>query len=363
MRAAHADLNILTCLDCDGALSLSASETADDGHVMTGALRCAGCGRSYPVVRGVPRMVPRRLLSTVSDTVDAFGYQWKQANTILKGARFSAPEVFLDFIHPVQPEWFRDKVVFDGGCGIGRFTILSAGFGARLVIGVDLSEAVDVAFANTRHLQTVLIVQADMLQLPLRRAIDYAFSVAVLHHTSNPRGAFLHMATKVVPGGSVSAWVYGRENNGWIIHVVNPVRRVTSRVPRPLLLALAHLVAIPLTLLSHGVYGPVARRPALRPLRHVLFYFDYLAFLAQFGYREHAIIVFDHAVPAIAEYIPRDQFAEWFKAAGLEDVVITMRGGNSWRGYAQLPHVIIGSPATAQSPAPRPMLTTRPTGS
>ena len=363
MRSAHADLNILACLECDGPLALSASETADDGHVMTGVLRCGGCGRDHPIVRGVPRMTPRHLSSTVTDTVDAFGYQWKQANAILKDARFSAPEVFLDFIHPVQPEWFRGKVVFDGGCGIGRFTSLSATFGARLVIGVDLSEAVDVAFANTRRLDTVLIVQADMLQLPLRRAFDYAFSVAVLHHTSNPRGAFLHMATRVVPGGSVSAWVYGRENNGWIVHVVNRVRRVTSRLPRPLLMVLAHLVAIPITLLTHGVYGPVARRPALRPLRRGLFYFDYMAFLAQFGYREHAIIVFDHAVPAIAEYIPRDEFAEWFRAAALEDVVITMRGGNSWRGFAQVPQRVIDVRATAQSPVRQPRPTTTPTGS
>ncbi len=314
-----------------------AAETAADGHVMEGRLACGTCAREYPILRGVPRMVPRRLSRQVEDTVDAFGYQWRQANAVLKDARFSAPEVFLDFIYPVQPAWFRDKVVLDGGCGIGRFTIAAATFGARLVVGVDLSEAADVAFENTRHLPNVLIVQADILALPLQRTIDYGFSVAVLHHTADPRGAFLHMTTKVVPGGSVSAWVYGRENNGWIVHVINPIRRVTSRLPRAALLALAHAAAIPLTIVTRGIYGPVARRPALRWMRRGLFYFEYLAFLAQFGYREHAFIIFDHAVPAIAEYIRREEFADWFRSAGLEDVVITMRGGNSWRGFGLVP--------------------------
>src|SRR5436190_23275931 len=188
MRLAHFELNILACVDCGGELRLSATTTAGDGHVMEGTLACAGCARSYPIVRGVPRMTPAQFTQDVHDTVGAFGYQWKQANDILKQGFFSTPECFLDFIEPVEPSFFRDKIVLDGGCGIGRFTIWSASWGARLAIGVDLSDSVDVAFENTRQLPNVLIVQADILALPVQRKIDYAFSVAVLHHTADPRG-------------------------------------------------------------------------------------------------------------------------------------------------------------------------------
>ena len=152
MRSDHALLDVLGCLDCGGSLGLTATDSASDGHVITGTLTCASCARDYPVAGGVPRMTPRRLARDVEETVDAFGYQWQQANAVLKDARFSSPEVFLDFIHPVQPEWFRDKIVLDGGCGIGRFTTASAAFGARLVLGVDLSASADIAFENTRHL-------------------------------------------------------------------------------------------------------------------------------------------------------------------------------------------------------------------
>jgi SAM-dependent methyltransferase len=345
VRTDPAVLEVLRCPRCGGAVTLEVSRVEDDGHVMEGTLTCGGCAGQYPIRRGVPRMMPETLESDVADTVDAFGWQWDQADRILRDARFSAPEVFLDFIHPVPSSWFHDKIVLDAGCGLGRFTIASARFGARLVVGVDLSGSVDLAFDHTRHLANVLIVQADILALPVARQIDYGFSVAVLHHTADPRGAFLHLASKVVPGGSVSAWVYGRENNGWIVHVVNPIRRVTSRLPRRLLLAASYAVALPLLAAVKGVYGPVARRPALGWLRRRLFYFDYLAFLAQFDYSTLAIIVFDHAVPTIAEYIPRHDFAEWFEAAGLTDVVITMRGGNSWRGFAMVP---------AQLPPPAP---------
>jgi SAM-dependent methyltransferase len=305
--------------------------------VIRGTFRCGRCGAGYPLTGGVPRLTIGSRPASVGDTVSAFGYQWAQATRVLADTRFSHPDVFLDFIKPVQAAWFKGQAVLDGGCGSGRFVILSAGFGARLVVGVDLSSAVDIAFERTRHLPGVVIVQGDILRLPLQRMFDYAFSVGVLHHTSDPRGAFLEMASKVVAGGAVSAWVYGRENNEWIVRYLNPLRRLTSRLPRPLLLVAAHAAAVPLTLVLKLVYGPVARSGRWGSLRRRLFYFDYMAFLAQFNYRDHAYIVFDHAVPTIADYIPRDDFAEWFSSAGLEQVTITSRASNSWRGHGLVP--------------------------
>ena len=295
---------------------------------MEGSLACAGCTSTYPIRRGIPRLAGE-LSGDVERTVDAFGYQWERANALLKDTRFSAPEVFLDFVRPVKGEWLRGKRVLDAGCGFGRFSLAALHYGASFVVGVDLSDAVEVAFANTRHLPNALIVQADIFHLPFKGTFDYAFSVGVLHHTPDPRGAFMHVVSKVRAGGGVSAWVYGRENNGWIVHLANPIRRVTSRMPKPLLLAASYAAALPLFAITHGVYGPLARFGA----RPRLFYFDYFVFLSQFGYREHAFVIFDHAAPAIAEYVARGEFEEWFVAARLERVVLTMRGGNSWCGF------------------------------
>lgn len=327
-------MELLVCPSCKGCLGLSAAGEDPDGHVMAGTLACAGCASVFAITRGVPRLVLEAPSGAVGDTVDGFGFEWAHAD--LFADRFSSAEVFLDFIRPLERDWFAGRTVLDGGCGSGRFLLLSATFGARAVLGVDLSASVDVAFARTRHLPHVHVAQADLLQLPVGRVFDYAFSIGVLHHAADPRRAFLDLASSVRPGGGVSAWVYGAENNGWVIRLVNPVRRVTSRLPRRLLLALSYLVAAPLTAATHLVYGPVSRRPGLAWLRRRLFYFDYLAFLSQFGFREQAVIVFDHAVPAIAEYIPRETFAEWFAAARLSDVVISDRAGNSWRGFGRV---------------------------
>lgn len=328
-------LDLLCCVRCRGALSVCRAETVEaDGQIMTGELACAGCTARYPITHGVPRFIPVAQQVAVSMTVDGFGFQWRRADGVIQDTRFTAAETFLDFIWPVQPQDFRAKIVLDAGCGSGRFTRWAHEFGASVAIGVDLSQSVEVAFRNTRALPDVLIIQADLFQLPLRPAFDYVFSVGVLHHAADPRKAFDAIVALLRPGGAVSAWVYARENNGWIIHVLNPLRRhLTSRLPRRALLVLAYLLAIPLYAFSKGVYGPVGNHDRLAPLRRILFYFDYLHFLSRFGFHTQAYIIFDHLMPTLAAYIPREEFSAWFAENGLQGVTITSRTGNSWRGF------------------------------
>lgn len=332
-------LNLLYCPACHGDLQIhDKTDIATDGHVMTGHLQCNNCHALYPIVTGVPRFVPASTTTEVSATVEGFGYEWKHANPLIQNTQFVAAETFLDFIYPIQADYFKGKIILDAGCGTGRFIMCANEFGANAVIGVDLSESVEVAFQNTRHLSNVLIVQADLFSMPLRPIFDYAYSVGVLHHTSNPRRAFAAVANVVKSGGGISAWVYGRENNGWIVNFVNPIRKhLTSRLPRSVLLILAYLMTVPLFLLLKGIYRPVGKYSSLNWLRKYLFYFDYFYFLGGFGFHEQAYIVFDHLVPALAEYIAYEDFKQWFADNQMVNVTITHRHRMSWRGFGERP--------------------------
>ena len=169
-------------------------------------------------------------------TAANFGWQWQHFTQ----ADERYEEQFLNWIAPVKPEFFKDKVVLEGGCWKGRHTQLAARWGARDVIGVDLSDAVETAFASTRELSNVHIIQADIYHVPVASQMDYAFSVGVLHHLPDPRGGFKSLVSKVKSGGHMSAWIYGAENNEWITRFVNPVReRLTSRINPRLLLQLS----------------------------------------------------------------------------------------------------------------------------
>ena len=325
-------LSYLVCPACNGLLDLSVSRT-EDAEIIEGELRCSVCDSSFPITRGIPRFA--ELAAVESDkqaTAENFGWQWRHFIDV--DERYA--EQFLGWIAPVTPEFFRDKVVLEGGCGKGRHTQLAAQWGAREVIGIDLSEAVETAFAATRGLPNAHVIQADIYHLPLARKFDYAFSVGVLHHLPDPRLGFFSLASKVKSGGHLSAWIYGAENNEWIVRLVNPVReKITSRIDQRALLHLSKVPAAGLFLATKLIYGPLNRRGST--LGQYLFYNDYLSAIAPFGWREQHLIVFDHLVAPTAFYIPRDEFEEWWRELGARDVTITWHNKNSWRGFGEIP--------------------------
>jgi SAM-dependent methyltransferase len=330
-RLKEALLTYLICPTCEGPLDLSVAK-ADDGEIMQGELRCQSCARSFPIISGIPRFANLdELQSDKRATAAGFGWQWQHFTQ--EDERYA--EQFLGWIAPTTPQFFRDKIVLEAGCGKGRHTQLAARWGARDVVGIDLSGAVETAFAATRSLPNAHIIQADIYHLPLARKFDYAFSVGVLHHLPDPRGGFLSMAAKVKPGGHVSAWIYGAENNEWITRLVNPVReKITSRIDQRALLQLSKIPAACVYLATKLVYGPLNRNGS--SLAKHLFYNDYLSAISSFGWREQHTIVFDHLVAPTAYYIPREEFERWWRDIGARDVEITWHNKNSWRGRGEV---------------------------
>lgn len=324
-------LSYLVCPACEGSLDLAASKS-DGTEIVEGALNCTACGKTFPIVRGIPRFANlQQVESGKRATAAGFGWQWQHFTQ--QDEKYA--EQFLGWIAPVTPEFFREKVVLEAGCGKGRHTQLAANWAAREVIGIDLSAAVETAYAATRSLPNAHIVQADIYHLPLARAFDYAFSVGVLHHLPDPRGGFTSMASKVKPGGHVSAWIYGAENNEWITRFVNPVReKITSRIDQRALLHLSKVPAACVYLATKLVYGPLNRNRS--PLARHLFYNDYLSSISSFGWREQHTIVFDHLVAPTAFYISRAEFESWWRDVGATEVVIGWHNKNSWRAFGKI---------------------------
>jgi SAM-dependent methyltransferase len=300
---------------------------------MEGELICSSRAHRFSIVRGIPRFSDLSKVETEKvATASRFGWSWQHFNQY--NERYAAQ--FLAWIDPVKEDFFKGKVVLEGGCGKGRHSRLAARWGAKDVIGVDLSSAVETAFASTRDQENAHIIQADIYNLPLARTFDYAFSVGVLHHLPDPHAGFLSLASKVKPQGHISAWVYGAENNEWITQWVNPVReKLTSRINPAALLQLSKAPTALLYAATKLIYGPLHRRQSALGRR--LFYYDYLAAISHFDWREHHLIVFDHLVAPTAYYISREDVESWWKDAGATDVRIAWHNQNSWRGFGKLP--------------------------
>lgn len=320
---------------CQGPLTLHVAEERPDGEIITGTLTCAQNGQSYPITRGVPRMIPGQMPEDKRETAAAFGWQWQEFTEMHAEYR----EQFLDWIQPIPSEFFAGKVVLDAGCGIGRHLHWASTFGAKEAIGIDFSAAVETAYQTVGHLPNAHIVQADIFQLPFRRGndglFDFIYSIGVLHHTPDPEGSFHALARHIAPGGTIHVWVYGHENNGIVHYGIDPVRKLlTTRLPHKALYALSYLPATVMQALLKGVYKPINERPALLRAKKYLFYNSYFYHLSGFNFRHNHTIVYDHLVAPTAFYIKREDFEGWFQREGLTDVHLSWRNENSWRGTA-----------------------------
>jgi SAM-dependent methyltransferase len=325
-------MEFLACPDCGGELEVTVAVT-DAEEIMEGDLRCLDCATGFPIRGGIPRFV-QGVSEIETRTAEAFGYEWKQYSEIAPRYR----QQFLDWLRPVTPEFFRGRVVLEGGCGKGRHTALAAEFGARAIVAIDLGDAVESAFTNTRAFDNVHVVQADLNRPPVRRIFDYAFSIGVLHHLPDPERGFRAIVSRLRGGGTMSAWVYGREGNGWIVHVVSPLREhVTTRLPLRVLDWLSAGITVPLFTATRLLYRPTRNTAVGR----LLPYAPYLGYIADFPFREQRSIVFDHLLAPIAFYLRRDEFEQWFTRAGLQDVIIEHHNANSWRGCGRVPDPVV----------------------
>jgi SAM-dependent methyltransferase len=349
---------MLACPMCQAKLELSTSESGEE--IVQGELRCLSCGQVFPITGGIPRLLPPELSREKQRTARAFGWEWKHFVEM----HDAYEEQFLDWLWPLERDYFKDKVVLDAGCGIGRHAFFAAEYGARDVIGMDLSAAVETAYQNVGHLPNAHVIQADIYNPPFRRdgpggLFDFIYSIGVLHHLPDPRGGFDSLLRLVRPQGSIFAWVYGYEDNALVHNVITPVRRLlTSRLPPGVVAKIAWPPAVLLQALVRGVYRPLRGRRVfqLLPMR------DYLYSVSFYTFRQNYSIVFDHLIPPTAFYLRREEFEAWFTEAELAEVEISRRNRNSWRGRGTVSSATAetgdGSPPPAlpegsSSPPPR----------
>jgi SAM-dependent methyltransferase len=240
---------------------------------------------------------------------------------------------FQSYLDPLPASELRGLVVLDAGCGMGKFSFAAVESGARTVVAVDLSDAVEVAYANLRAFPNAHVVQGSIGQLPFRAgAFDFAFSIGVLHHTPDPEKSFQQLVPLVRPGGRLFVWLYALEGNEFFVRWLDPLRAaVFSRLPSWLNRAAATLVALPLWAVIRLVYVPLGGGVIVRRLP----YAEYFLYFSRLGLRSFWGTVYDKLVPPISFYLTRDEIRRWVTDAGLRELSLRHRNGNSWSSLAR----------------------------
>jgi SAM-dependent methyltransferase len=285
-------LTILACPSCKRELTCDPARTCANDEVIEGALRCAGCSRTYPITGGIPRFVAGE------DYAGSFGLQWNRFKTEqldsvngtnLSQTRFRKETGWEEGSMP--GEW-----VLDAGCGAGRFLESAARSGAN-VIAVDLSRAIDAARGNLGVRRNIHFAQASIYELPFRdKSLGAGYSLGVIQHTPDPLSAVAAIAATVKPGGKLALTIYEKRRftrlNGKYL-----VRPVTRRLPPRLLLSLLKLslpLLFPLTEVLFRI--PLLGR-VFRFVIPIANYVDLRALTVQQRYRWALMDTFDMLAP------------------------------------------------------------------
>ena len=185
-------LQLLVCPACHRKLTLD-TFSQENGEIREGLLEC-GCGEWFPVTRFVPRMLLGEYRGDYRRFLTKHGLKHLKNFKPPKGHRSPKTQVQKSFSSKwtSQPlwgtqgetkefmkEWMLNKYgwgnlkslreslesrrfILDAGTGLGREAIQFAELcTAGDVLGIDLSEAVDAAYANTRVHPNIHIIQAD----------------------------------------------------------------------------------------------------------------------------------------------------------------------------------------------------------
>lgn len=209
----------------------------EDGHIIEGELiNIDDDSRRYPIRQGVPRFVEVEQLDYEQrETVEAFSYKWtripdyahQQATKANRESwyfeRFGFPQGDID----IQAFLSSAQFVLEAGTGTGVDTDLLARNFDGLLFGVDISAAVDIAYAQFYHHPRIALLQADIAQLPFpENFFDVISCDQVLHHTPDPAGNFKRLVSLLRPGGYILLYLY---------RVKGPIREFTDDYLRGIL--------------------------------------------------------------------------------------------------------------------------------
>ncbi|MEK7729931.1 MAG: methyltransferase domain-containing protein [candidate division KSB1 bacterium] len=335
-------LELICCPLCKNDFDVIPLRQEEDSREEA-VLVCRACKGIYPVIGGVPRLLPNAslqfhrflaqhrekiaaevwranfesvnkehlagLIKAQRRTQKSFSLEWSvqgeedvtwQWGTQERTARVLDVEMRM----PAQER--QNKVILDAGCGNGLLTS-ELGKHFASVLGLDLSFSVEAAHRKNRR-ANVHFIQGDLMHPPLKLgAIDAIYSNGVLHHTPNTELAFSCLVPVLKPQGRFCMWLYKPEPD---LHhqTMLALRRIFRRLPLKLSAALFFLFFVPLSLLKRKIKNIFLKK-----------------YEPEVGWRVQLINLIDGLTPKYRfEHTP-EEVKIWYHKRGFSNVQVTLQ--------------------------------------
>jgi len=286
----------------------------DDQGIRAGELACRACEIIYPIVDYIPRFVPQE------NYASSFAFQWERFAK-LRSDRYNKSAIIRGTIlrrSGWSADRFKGKLLLECGCGGGNDTEALLDLGAN-VVAFDYSGSVDVARRINLGRDNILIVQADIAKLPIRkRTFDIVYCHRVIQHTPNPERSFRSIVQRVADDGEMFLHSYSTRLSS-MLHYKYVLRPITKRMSHEKVLRLLYR------------YGPFLYRLAgwvqdhhLKPLRRVIPFDNLDGHLAKGDAQltdrerfEYSLAnVFDALTPEYDIPSSAESVCRWFEQAG-----------------------------------------------
>jgi len=340
----------LICTNCSNSLKLNIFERFENSErIKEGLLKCT-CGMWFPIINGVPRLLQGRLRNLfykhhkyfIKKYRDKLGNSDSFESDIIQERTAYIHDIdikkpsekfknfdqsFKDWISPISPAFFKEKIILDVGCRIGINSYFSGKFGAKFVIGIDIGETVETAYEVNCELENVLIVQADLNNIPTKQIFDFIFSIGVLHHIPNPKLGMTKLIEKAKSGSKVLVWIYGYENY-YNLKMILFLRKLTvnSNVNVVKTISLIYALFFFLQVKHHN---SLLKKGKIKPNL-------WLKYLNSFRFKEIEAYVFNQLAPPIAFYFTKKEFEEFCNIEGIKNLKVINMFDNSWKGIMEL---------------------------
>lgn len=172
-------------------------------------------------------------MSKVRQTITSFGDKWSTHPDLAREATVNPDSEIYSWIlerngFDGEDEFGKfissKRRILDAGCGNGRVTNLLLKYSSPEVriSGIDINP--DIARAYFEKDERVEILKKDLLEnLSDLGNFDYIYCQEVLHHTSDPYGAFKNLAGLLAKNGEIAIYVYKKKG---------PIREFTDEFIR-----------------------------------------------------------------------------------------------------------------------------------